>query len=95
MELALGRKGPAVAPPKLDQPYQTTALDVAGWDDVVAATHWHLHKRNTVDGADFYVNDRELGHIHLNGWVHLATNDFLCKLFLGKRPGRGIPVCRL
>jgi len=82
MELALGQKGPAAPPPKLDQPFQVTALAVAGWDDVVAATHWHLYQRSTVDGVDFYVNGRELGHIHLNGWVHLATNHHLCKLLL-------------
>ena len=26
-----------------------------------------------MDGADFYVGEAELGHIHLNGEVHLAA----------------------
>ena len=78
MELALGQKGPVAPPPKLDQPYQSAATTIADWDHVVAATHWHLSYRGVVDGADFYVNERELGHIHLDGQVHLATNQFLC-----------------
>lgn len=77
MELALGQKGPVAPPPELDQPYQTTAVTIAGWDDVVAATHWHLSQRGVVDGVDFYVNESELGHIHLDGQIHLATNQFL------------------
>ncbi|MEH6471023.1 MAG: luciferase family protein [Halopseudomonas sp.] len=79
MELALGQKGPVAPPPVLDHPYQIAAKTVAGWDDVIAATHWHLFRRGEVDGADFYVNERELGHIHLDGRVHLASNHFLGK----------------
>ncbi len=77
MELALAQKGPVTSPPKLDQPYQTAAKTIADWTDVIAATHWHLIRRGEVDGTDFYVNERELGHIHLDGQVHLATNQFL------------------
>ena len=35
--------------------------------------HWSLdHTRP--DGIDFYVDDEELGHLHLDGSIHLATN---------------------
>lgn len=78
MELSLGKKGPIAPPPVLDYPYQIAATAIAGWDDVIAATHWHLYRRGEVDGTDFYVKERELGHIHLDGWVHLASNQLLC-----------------
>ena len=35
-----------------------------------------------MDGADFYVGEKELGHIHLDGWVHLATNKELSQVML-------------
>lgn len=41
---------------------------------IEATTHWHLHDRGRVDGIDFYVGPDELGHIHLDGSIHLATN---------------------
>ena len=40
---------------------------------MTAATHWFLYDQTQVDGADFYVGDRELGHIHLDGEIHLGT----------------------
>ena len=78
MELALGQKGPVAPPPELNQPYQTAVHAITHWKDVIAATHWHLVNRGEVDGADFYVNKHELGHIHLDGRVHLATSQLLC-----------------
>ena len=44
------------------------------WPGIIAATHWHLSRRDEVDGADFYIGEQELGHIHLDGEVHLATD---------------------
>lgn len=90
MELALGQKG-LVAPPILDKPYQTAAIAIAVWDEVITATHWHLCRKAEVDGIDFYVGERELGHIHLNGWVHLATNHSLCKSLLGRGFAQAFP----
>ena len=78
----LGQKGPVCPPPILEEPYQTTAQIVSCWKHVISAIHWHLYNKGQVDGIDFYVKDRELGHIHLNGDVHLASNDFLGKLLL-------------
>ena len=78
----LGQKGPIAPPPILKETYQTAAFEISDWEDVIAATHWHLYKKGQADGIDFYVKDRELGHIHMNGDIHLATNSFLCKLFI-------------
>ena len=77
MELALELKGPVAPPPILAQPFQRVAETVASWPGVIAATHWHLFQKGEVDGADFYVGTRELGHIHLDGDVHLATDKAL------------------
>ena len=32
-----------------------------------------MNGNEDADGADFYVGDEELGHLHLNGEMHLAT----------------------
>jgi hypothetical protein len=71
--LPLKRKGPVVPAPALDEPAGGVARAIAVWSGVVAATHWRLGAPGTVDGADFYVGAVELGHIHLDGDVHLAT----------------------
>ena len=87
----LGQKGPIAPPPILEEPYQTTAQAIRGWKDVISATHWHLYNKGQVDGIDFYVKDRELGHIHLNGDIHLATNDFLGKLLVNHQLASTFP----
>lgn len=73
MKLALAQKGPIAPPPALGGPAARVALEVARWPGVVAATHWHLVRSSEVDGADFYIGGEELGHIHLDGEVHLAS----------------------
>jgi len=40
---------------------------------MISATHWQRGDATRVDGAEFHVEDGgELGHIHLNGIIHLA-----------------------
>lgn len=75
--LARADKGPLAPPPTLDEPLGTVAAVVAGWPDVKASTHWDLYRPTQVDGIDFYVGDDELGHIHLDGSIHLATSPTL------------------
>lgn len=72
--LPLADKGPIAPPPALQGPAQVVSEAVQAWPGVVAATHWNLFRRKDVDGADFYVGKEELGHIHLDGSVHLATS---------------------
>jgi len=45
----------------------------ATWPNVLARTHWRLGDEQVVDGADFYLGDAELGHIHLDGEAHVAV----------------------
>ena len=70
----LAHKGPFRPAPALVGPAGRVAETVAKWPGIIAATHWHLSRRDEVDGADFYIGEQELGHIHLDGEVHLATD---------------------
>ena len=86
-------KGPITPPPVLAAPMRTVADAVAGWPGVVATTHWHLHRRSQVDGIDFYVGEEELGHIHLDGAIHLATSPTLGQALIAEglaRPFRHV-----
>ena len=75
--LARADKGPLAPAPPLDGSLGIVADVVAGWPDVTASTHWELYRPTEVDGIDFYVGDEELGHIHLDGSIHLATSPTL------------------
>ena len=66
-------KGPLAPPPVLGGQVQAVADAIAAWPEVEATTHWHFNDRTRVDGIDFYVGPHELGHIHLDGSMHLAT----------------------
>ena len=70
-------KGPAAPPPALTGALAAVATAVSAWPGVKASTHWHLIDRSRVDGVDFYVGDEELGHLHLDGSLHLATRPAL------------------
>jgi len=69
----LESKGEIRPPPKLKGPAQAVSLEIQSWPRIIAATHWFLYDRTQVDGADFYVGEKELGHIHLDGEVHLCV----------------------
>jgi hypothetical protein len=56
--------------------------EIQKWSNIISATHCDLCDKTKVDGADFYVGEKELGHIHLDGWVHLATNKELAQAML-------------
>lgn len=75
--MKLDHKGPLKPPPVLAGPGRKTAEAIGSWPAIVSATHWDLFNRSRVDGADFYVDESELGHIHLNGEVHLAATNGL------------------
>ncbi|HMI96688.1 MAG TPA: luciferase family protein, partial [Micropepsaceae bacterium] len=71
--MRLETKGEIRPPPKLKGPAQSVSLEIQSWPGVIAATHWFLYDRVQVDCADFYVGEKELGHIHLDGELHLAV----------------------
>ena len=74
MRMRLADKGGIVPPPVLDALFQSLSATVQSWPGIIAATHWHFSHNGQVDGADFYRGGEELGHIHLDGEVHLATS---------------------
>ena len=47
-----------------------------------AVTHWQLGNSERVDGAEFHVDDKELGHIHLNGEMHLLLTKRLSRALI-------------
>jgi hypothetical protein len=70
----LAQKGHFAPPPTLAPPHaQALSQSLAAWPGVHARTHWFLGDESTVDGADFYVGDDELGHLHLDGEAHVAA----------------------
>lgn len=71
--MKLEEKGPIKPAPMLAGPSQKTIEAIESWPTIISATHWDLFNRSRVDGADFYVDESELGHIHLNGEIHLAA----------------------
>lgn len=77
-------KGPVAAPPALEAPLQVIVDAVAGWPGVNTTVHWHLVDRSRVDGVDFYVGEEELGHLHLDGSIHLATSLELGKALIAE-----------
>jgi hypothetical protein len=83
--MKLADKGPIVGPPRLGGPAQMVSAEVQSWPGVVSATHWLLHDPTQVDGADFYVGERELGHIHLDGEIHLAVTQALRRALVKRK----------
>lgn len=63
------------APPPVLGPEHAQALSetLATWPGLEARTHWFLGDESLVDGADFYVGEEELGHLHLDGEAHIAV----------------------
>lgn len=84
-------KGPLVPPPTLEGPIRGVADAVAAWPDVQATAHWRLNDPTRVDGVDFYVGPDELGHIHLDGSIHLATSPELGARLMAEGLGRPFP----
>ena len=76
--MKLSDKGPLAPAPTLAAVLEPISQVIRGWDDSIAAAHWDLFRvGEVVDGTDFYVGEAELGHIHHNGEVHLATSPAL------------------
>ena len=80
--MKLEDKGQILPAPVLSKYPQMVSEEIQKWSNIISATHWDLYDRTKVDGADFYVGEKELGHIHLDGWVHLATNKELSQVIL-------------
>jgi hypothetical protein len=89
--MTLEEKGKIAPPPIMTIYPQMVSVAIQQWKNVIAATHWDLYDNTKVDGADFYVGKNELGHIHLDGSVHLATTNELRILLLEKNLAKNFP----
>lgn len=65
-------KGRVAPPPKLPAAAQRVADRVAAMPGVIAQAHWEIGSQTEVNGTDFYVDEHEVGHIHLDGEAHIA-----------------------
>ncbi len=81
--MKLAAKGRYAPPPPLPAHAQSVSDALARWPEVHARTHWLLSNERDerderdereVDGADFYVGEDEVGHLHLDGEAHIAVS---------------------
>lgn len=89
--IPLAAKGRFAPPPTLAEPLQRMSVAIQSWPGVIGATHWHLCRLDEVDGVDFYVGTNELGHIHLDGDVHLASSADLREALVSEGLARPFP----
>ncbi len=75
--MKLAQKGSFAPPPRLPHAAQALSELLACWPRVHARTHWRLGDERFVDGADFYLGQDELGHLHLDGEAHVAVGEKL------------------
>lgn len=73
MRMKLSQKGRRAPPPALEGGLQGLSETVQSWPGIDACTHWHFSRNGEVDGADYYRDGEELGHLHLEGELHLVT----------------------
>ncbi len=89
--MRLEEKGPIQPVPVLAGPSQKAVEEILSWPAIISASHWDFYDPFRVDGADFYVSEAELGHIHLGGEVHLATTPELGVPLLQQRLASRFP----
>jgi Family of unknown function (DUF5519) len=88
------QKGRVIPPPVLDEPLKTVADAITQWPAVTASTHWDPSHPARVDGIDLYFGEEELGHIHLDGRIHLATCPRLGKVLVERGLARPLIYIR-
>ena len=92
--MKLAEKGRFAPPPKLEPEAQRVSDEVSGWAEVHARTHWQLGDESVVDGADFYLGQEELGHIHLDGEAHVMFPRSVADAVVSKKIATRLPWAR-
>lgn len=92
--MKLAEKGRFQPPPPLPRHAQQVSEAIAGWPQVHARTHWRLGDERVVDGADFYLGQEELGHIHLEAEAHVVLTPGLVDALVGAGMGTRLPWSR-
>ena len=83
--MRLRNEGPIRPAPVLQEFSENVVSELKTWSGMAVVSHWRLGDPTTVDGAELHVNDRELGHIHLNGGTHLLLTKRLRDALLKAR----------
>ena len=89
--MKLKDKGPIIKPPILKGHSQKVSLEIQSWPDIVSATHWTIGDSTKPNGADFYVLEKELGHIHLDGEIHISLTKPLRKALIADQLAEAFP----
>lgn len=92
--MKLAEKGRYAPPPRLRAAAQRVSEAVANWPGVHARAHWLLGDEQVVDGADFYVQEEELGHIHLESEAHVMHARPIAEALIKAGLGRRFPWSR-
>ena len=87
----LRNDGPIRPAPVLRGLSEDVVSELKTWPGMAVVSHWRLGDPTTVDGAELHVNDRELGHIHLNGGIHLLLTKRLRDALLKARLANPFP----
>ena len=80
--MKLSDKGPIKPPPTMPGLLGDLVETIQKWPGVISATHWDLYRPSVADGADFYIGDTEIGHIHFDGEAHVATDAQISQSFI-------------
>lgn len=87
-------KGRVARAPRLGAAAQAVADGVAALPDVIVQAHWEIGSQTDVNGADFYVGEHELGHIHLDGEAHVPLGRALVDLVIAAKLARRFAYSR-
>jgi len=80
--MKLEEKGNIIPPPVLSKYPEIVSKEIQQWPGIISATHWEIWDRNKSNGADFYVGELELGHIHLDGSLHVPSTKQFCQALI-------------
>ena len=92
--MKLRNQGVIQAAPILHGHAEKVSSAIQQWVGMKAFTHWKLGDPTTIDGAEFHVDDEELGHIHLDGEIHLRLTQRLRNALLETRLAQPFPWAR-
>lgn len=89
--IPLSQKGPAAPRPQLRGAAEQLAREIESWPGVTARAHWEIGDDTTMTGADFYVGEAELGHIHFGGEVHIPIGASKAKKLIAEGKANPFP----
>ena len=87
-------KGAVRQTPVLTGDLKAVADTVTTWPEVIATSRSHFAHTEQDDGIDFRAGEDELGHMHFDGSIHLASGPDLCAALVAEGLGRPSPWAR-